>query len=99
MARSRASKLRTLSRVCAVGAKIGQLSGISFKVEELGRRADIIDVLMAQFAKHVERVGAVGVKLREHGAVSRRLASEIQQRHTGQAQLGNNVRRADSIED
>jgi CxxC motif-containing protein (DUF1111 family) len=51
----------TLPRVCRDGAKVGQFLGIGFKVEELRRRANIVDVLMPQIAQHVERVGAVGV--------------------------------------
>jgi hypothetical protein len=68
----------TLRRVRRVGAEIGQFLGICFKVEELGRRADTVNVLMPQLAQHVERVGAVGMKFRQHGPVFRRPAGEVQ---------------------
>jgi hypothetical protein len=89
----------TLRRVLGGGTKVGQLLGIGFKIEELRRRANIIDVLMPQIAQHVERIGAVGVELRQHGPVLRRLSGEIQQRHARQAQLRDRVRRTDRIKD
>ena len=40
----------TLPRVCGVGAKVCQLLGISFKIEQLRRRPNVVDVLMPQIA-------------------------------------------------
>ncbi len=40
----------TLPCVCGVGAKVGQLLGIGSKIEELRRRANVVDVLMTQIA-------------------------------------------------
>jgi hypothetical protein len=89
----------TLPLICGVGAEVLKLLWIGFKIEELRWRANIVDVLMPQIAQHVERVGPVGVELREHGPVLRWLSGEGQQRHAGQALLSNGMRRTDCIKD